>query len=74
MWFWEKKRPTKHWSQKFAKVHTWLPSRRPTYQNKLTGTVYTLDKVGDQTVTLRRSCGKVEQISWHSFEKNFIKN
>jgi len=74
MWFWENKPKGEHWSKKFAKVHTWIPSRRPTYKNTLTGNVVVLDKVCDQTVTLRRTCGKVEQISWHSFEKNYIKN
>lgn len=74
MWPWNKKAKEQHWTQKYAQVHTWIPSRRPTYKNTLTGTEVVLDKVGDQTVTLRRSCGKVEQISWHSFEKNYIKN
>lgn len=74
MWFWNKKPKAEHWSKKFAKVHQWLPSRRPTYKNILTGNVVVLEKVGDQTVTLRRSCGKLDQVSWHCFEKNYIKN
>lgn len=41
----------KGWRQELAQVDTWLPSRRPKYRDRRTGTVYTLDKVEPIKVT-----------------------
>lgn len=62
----------KGWRQELAQVDTWLPSRRPKYRDRRTGTVYTLDKVEPTKVTLRReSCGKIIYILPAVFERNY---
>lgn len=62
----------KGWRQELAQVDTWLPSRRPKYRARRTGTVYTLDKVEPTKVTLRREgCGKIIYELPADFERDY---
>lgn len=70
MWGFNKAK--KSWKQELAQVDTWLPSRRPKYRNRQTGTVYTLAKVEPEKVTLQRDgCGKIIYELPAAFERNY---
>lgn len=70
MWGFNKAK--KSWKQELAQVDTWLPSRRPKYRDRRTGTVYILDKVEPTKVTLRREgCEKLIYILPADFERNY---
>lgn len=69
---WGFNRAKKNWKQELAQVETWLPSQRPKYRDRRTGTIYTLAKVEPGRVTLQRAgCGKIIYELPAAFEKNY---
>lgn len=59
------------WTSTLAKVHDWMPSRRPKYIDTRTVTIYRLDKIDGCRVWMTKSCGVKRSFSTTEFENWF---